>query len=130
MHMPIPEQKFTPFLRVTSASAIQILPAIQPVVKSITNFIRSPTWISSLIGQEQHCYTDEELANFATKPDHLTAVRKMNEMVVNSVFSKLCLTHLLVKQYLTQSFHSHITPGYSSAERDEDKAHRRNEATY
>ena len=91
------EQKMLLPLRIASASAVQILPAIQPVVKSVTNFIRSPTWITSLVAHGQHYYTEEELADFATKPDHLMAVRKANEKVVNSLFSKLRRPYLLTK---------------------------------
>lgn len=68
------------------SSGIQVLPAIQPIVKQLTTFIREPTWVSPPFGTEQHIYTREELKSFVDHPETLIDLRKANETGLNSMF--------------------------------------------
>ncbi|KAI9811858.1 MAG: hypothetical protein M1827_005209 [Pycnora praestabilis] len=68
------------------SSGIQILPAIQPIVKKLTTFIREPTWVSPPFGMDQHIYTDAEKQEFVKNPQTLIDVRKQNESGLNSMF--------------------------------------------
>ncbi len=73
----------------TRSSAVQILPQIQPVVEKVINFIRSPSWIVPLIGSGQHFYSQSEIESFVKDPSKLMVLRKTNEAVANSIFSKV-----------------------------------------
>lgn len=75
----------------TRSSAVQILPQIQPIVKRLTTFIRSPSWVVPLIGSSQHAYTEDEIESFVRNPAYLTTLRKKNEAVANSIFSMISL---------------------------------------
>ncbi|KAB5551062.1 hypothetical protein GE09DRAFT_1124767 [Coniochaeta sp. 2T2.1] len=68
------------------SSAIQILPAIRDSAASVTNFIRSSTWVTPLQGYEQHVYTEEEKAEFKSNPQVLLDWRKNAEANVNKIF--------------------------------------------
>jgi cation diffusion facilitator CzcD-associated flavoprotein CzcO len=70
------------------SSAVQILPAIQPIVKSVTIFIRSPAWLLPDISTEARVYTKEEIEKLVREPDVLLKLRQENERTVNSIFSK------------------------------------------
>ena len=82
---------FIIFLTKRGSSGVQILPAIQPSAGTLTAFIRSPNWIISTVGTEQRAYTETEIKNFTYKAKVLTALRKANEAVMNSYFSRLRL---------------------------------------
>lgn len=69
-----------------SSSGIQILPALQPLVKHISTFIRSSTWVTPLRGFEQHRYTDAEKGAFKSEPGVLLNWRKNAETNVNNIF--------------------------------------------
>ncbi|KAF2498482.1 FAD/NAD(P)-binding domain-containing protein [Lophium mytilinum] len=70
------------------SSGIQLLPEILPRVKSMTNFIRTATWVAPpLRGIEQHKYTEEELKDFANKPGHLLEHRKKYQTSTSGVFN-------------------------------------------
>ncbi len=84
-------------LMISSSSAVQVLPAIQPIVGELITFIRSPTWLHST---KQQIFTHEEVDNFARNPKELHALRKANEVWANSVFSK---RHFLLSQLLILS---------------------------
>ena len=71
--------------RRSSASAIQILPSIQPLVNNLTTFIRNPTWISPPFGNEQRTYSESELEEFKNKPGVLLRLRKDNENRINGL---------------------------------------------
>jgi len=68
------------------SSGIQVLPTIQPKVERVTTFIREPTWVSPVQGLEQHVFSAQELADFATKPGVLTTYRKEVESGLNGQF--------------------------------------------
>lgn len=69
------------------SSAVQILPAIQPVVKSVTIFIRSPTWVLPDISTEAGQFTPEEIQKFVEDPQTVLELRQNNERTMNSIFS-------------------------------------------
>ncbi|GME64808.1 putative sterigmatocystin biosynthesis monooxygenase stcW [Neofusicoccum parvum] len=70
------------------SSAIQVLPAIQPHVESVTTFIRSPTYIAPPIGPSgQREYTADEKRAFETQPGALLSHRKDMENGMNSLFA-------------------------------------------
>ncbi|KAF9057792.1 hypothetical protein BJ165DRAFT_77572 [Panaeolus papilionaceus] len=58
------------------SSAIQILPAIYPEVRKLTNFIRSPTWVVPVLAEPQHSYTEEEKLKFQQDPEAHLQYRK------------------------------------------------------
>lgn len=74
------------------SSAIQILPQIVEKAKSLTNFIRNPTYITpglgsgAIGGKIQHIYTDEEKANFRDNPEALKEYRKKIQAGSNRAF--------------------------------------------
>ncbi|CAF2738780.1 unnamed protein product [Rotaria sp. Silwood2] len=75
------------------ASAIQILPKIQPFAAHVTCFVRNPTWISPPIlaefaksdGQNIE-YTEEQKAEFRSNPKKLLEMRKTLEHAMNKFF--------------------------------------------
>ncbi|KAG8533343.1 uncharacterized protein KY384_002126 [Bacidia gigantensis] len=67
------------------ASGVQILPAIQPYVKNVTFFMRSPTWILPPVSDIQHLYSSEELASLRD-PETYNALRDHNEAIINDYF--------------------------------------------
>ncbi|KAK0661784.1 putative sterigmatocystin biosynthesis monooxygenase stcW [Lasiodiplodia hormozganensis] len=70
------------------SSAIQVLPAIQPHVKSLTTFIRSPTYIAPPMGtSDQREYTEEEKQTFKNQPGALLKHRKEMEDGLNKYFA-------------------------------------------
>ncbi|KAL2847074.1 hypothetical protein BJX68DRAFT_268374 [Aspergillus pseudodeflectus] len=69
------------------SSGIQILPAILPVVKKLTTFIREPSWVSPVQGLENRAFTDQEKADFGSSPEKLLDYRKEIEHALNSQFA-------------------------------------------
>ena len=70
-----------------SSSAAQILPAIQPIVKQVKIFIRSPLWLLPDISSSQRHFTPEEIQIFKNDPTATLELRKLNETTMNSIFS-------------------------------------------
>jgi cation diffusion facilitator CzcD-associated flavoprotein CzcO len=70
------------------SSAVQILPAIQPVVKSVTIFIRSPVWVLPDISVEAGEFSAEQIKDFVEHPEKVLALRRENETTMNSIFSE------------------------------------------
>ncbi|CAD6582661.1 MAG: hypothetical protein ASARMPREDX12_000998 [Alectoria sarmentosa] len=68
------------------SSAVQILPAIQPLAEELINFVRSPNWILPDVGEKQRAYTLEEIDEFDRDPSSLTSKRKATEASLNSYF--------------------------------------------
>ncbi|KAJ5210155.1 hypothetical protein N7491_009963 [Penicillium cf. griseofulvum] len=74
------------------SSAIQVIPAIQPLVKSLTSFIRSPTWIApQFLGQlakdgRGTKYSKEQQEEFTRNPDKLLQYRREIDHALNSRF--------------------------------------------
>ncbi|KAF1949519.1 monooxygenase [Byssothecium circinans] len=71
----------------SGSSALQILPAIQPAVERVVNFVRSPVWVLPTISGESKSFTKDEIQVFRSYPDKHIALRKHNETVMNSIFS-------------------------------------------
>ncbi|KAI1463441.1 FAD/NAD(P)-binding domain-containing protein [Daldinia caldariorum] len=69
------------------SSAVQILPTIQPIVKNVTIFIRSPTWLLPDISTEAGQFTKDEIDKFKNEPETVLALRQDNERTMNSIFS-------------------------------------------
>ncbi|KAF3063483.1 putative sterigmatocystin biosynthesis monooxygenase stcW [Daldinia childiae] len=69
------------------SSAVQILPTIQPIVKNVTIFIRSPTWVLPDISTEAGQFTREEIEKFKEEPETVLELRQTNERTMNSIFS-------------------------------------------
>jgi cation diffusion facilitator CzcD-associated flavoprotein CzcO len=69
---------------VTSSSAIQILPKIQPVVKNLVNFIRSPTYVW---GRDQQNFSTHQIEDLKNSPQKHLAMRKAAETFTNSLYS-------------------------------------------
>ncbi|KAF7507823.1 hypothetical protein GJ744_010124 [Endocarpon pusillum] len=69
------------------SSAAQILPAIQPIVKQVKIFIRSPLWLLPDISSGQRHFTPEEIRIFKNDPTATLELRKLNETTMNSIFS-------------------------------------------
>ncbi|ERF71610.1 hypothetical protein EPUS_00599 [Endocarpon pusillum Z07020] len=69
------------------SSAAQILPTIQPVVKHVKIFIRSPLWLLPDISSDQRPFTPEEIEKFVQNPNATIKLRKLNETTMNSIFS-------------------------------------------
>ncbi|KAF9485456.1 FAD/NAD(P)-binding domain-containing protein [Pholiota conissans] len=68
------------------SSAIQVLPAILPIVDRVTTFIRTPTWVSPVQALESRKYTDEEREKFVNDPQTLLKYRKELEAGTNGIF--------------------------------------------
>ncbi|KAL4880541.1 hypothetical protein BJY04DRAFT_191003 [Aspergillus karnatakaensis] len=81
------------------SSGIQVIPALQPHAKHLTNYIRHPTWISTNLAGDitkdhmgtNFAYTDEEKKLYATDKEKFLEYRKYIERSVNSVY-KLMLS--------------------------------------
>ncbi|KAJ5463430.1 hypothetical protein N7475_008374 [Penicillium sp. IBT 31633x] len=74
------------------SSAIQVIPTVQPIVKSLTSFIRSPTWIApQFLGQlakdgRGTKYTEEQKAEFRQNAEKLLEYRREIDHALNSRF--------------------------------------------
>ncbi|KAL4966094.1 flavin-containing monooxygenase [Aspergillus stella-maris] len=79
------------------ASSVQILPAIQPIVKSVKIFIRSPVWVLPDISSAAGEYTAEEIGEFVSNPEKVLSLRRENERTMNSIFS-MYLKHSILQQ--------------------------------
>ncbi len=70
----------------TSSSGLQVLPAISPLAKKVTNFIRGPTWVVPSRSFEPRRYSEEERQKFAADPETFLAYRKQLEANMNQLF--------------------------------------------
>jgi hydroxyversicolorone monooxygenase len=72
----------------SGASSIQVVPAMQPYVKHMDVFVRSPVWFAPLAGNygHNHEYTDEQRASFKRDPTQLMAHAKELDYAVNCSF--------------------------------------------
>ncbi|PLB36081.1 flavin-containing monooxygenase [Aspergillus candidus] len=74
------------------SSAIQVVPTIQPIVKSLVTFARSPTWVApQFVGRlatngRSTKYTEAQKERFRTDPEHLVAYRREIDQELNSRF--------------------------------------------
>ncbi|KAL3432260.1 hypothetical protein BDV09DRAFT_197960 [Aspergillus tetrazonus] len=74
------------------SSVIQVVPKIQPVVKSLISFNYSPTWITPQFTSHltsagrATTYTEAKKEKFRNNPDHLRQYRKQIDQTLNSQF--------------------------------------------
>ncbi|KAL4891195.1 cyclohexanone monooxygenase [Aspergillus ambiguus] len=75
------------------SSGVQIVPTIQPKVKSLTTFIRTPTWITAGFAQSHAGpgganfeFSEEQKRNFRESPDDYLKYRKEIEGELNKRF--------------------------------------------
>jgi cation diffusion facilitator CzcD-associated flavoprotein CzcO len=74
------------------SSAIQVVPTVQPVVKKLYNFARSPTWIApQFVGRlapdgRATVYTEEQKEKFRSDPEYLKQYRREVDHELNSRF--------------------------------------------
>ncbi|KAF8645084.1 hypothetical protein AX16_008142 [Volvariella volvacea WC 439] len=68
------------------SSAVQLVPAIYPIVSKITTFFRSPTWVSRPVDLEFREFTEEERKTFATNPAAFLEYRKRLEIRYHGLF--------------------------------------------
>ncbi|OQV01285.1 hypothetical protein CLAIMM_06668 [Cladophialophora immunda] len=78
------------------SSGIQVVAKIQPEVKHLTTFIRTPTWVTAGFGSKyagpggtNFAYTDEQKEDFAHNPGRYLRFRKDVEHELNSRFRML-----------------------------------------
>lgn len=83
------------------STAVQILPAIQPIAKSVTIFIRSPTWVLPDISTEAGQFTSEQIKTFLKNPQTVMELRQKNERTMNSIFSLYLKSSVLQEQCKT-----------------------------
>ncbi|KAE9408295.1 FAD/NAD-P-binding domain-containing protein [Gymnopus androsaceus JB14] len=77
----------------SGSSGIQVLATIQPEVKHLYHWIRSPTWITPGFAQQfagpggkNFCYTEEQKKLYNDDPRHALRYRKMIESELNERF--------------------------------------------
>ncbi|CAK5280944.1 unnamed protein product [Mycena citricolor] len=77
----------------SGSSGIQVLAAIQPEVKQLYHWIRSPTWITGAFapqfagpGGVNFKYSEEQKERFRNDPEHALKYRKMIESELNERF--------------------------------------------
>jgi len=78
----------------SGSSAIQIVPHLQPIVRNMKSFIRSPTWIApsqgfvdpANEGPSNFHYSDEEKKQFRDNPEEFLKYRKKIEADMNRTF--------------------------------------------
>ncbi|KAI1342701.1 FAD/NAD(P)-binding domain-containing protein [Xylariaceae sp. FL0016] len=80
------------------SSAVQILPTIQPIVKNVTIFVRSPTWVLPDISTEAGQFSAEEIERFVNEPETVLKLRQDNERTMNSIFSMYLKDTILQNQ--------------------------------
>ncbi|KAL1964459.1 hypothetical protein VTN77DRAFT_6885 [Rasamsonia byssochlamydoides] len=73
------------------ASAIQVLPALQPHAAHIDIYIRTPSWITPPAGEKfnnehNHIYTEDEKARFRDDPESSLRTRKAMESSFNAMY--------------------------------------------
>ncbi|KAI0152086.1 FAD/NAD(P)-binding domain-containing protein [Hypoxylon sp. NC0597] len=71
----------------SGSSAVQILPAIQPVVREAKIIIRTPSWVLPDISTETSVFTPERIEEFVKTPELLMELRQENERTMNSIFT-------------------------------------------
>ncbi|ETS85617.1 hypothetical protein PFICI_03642 [Pestalotiopsis fici W106-1] len=74
------------------ASAVQVLPAIQPTCQSVDIYIRTPSWICPPVGLppgtlDNPVYTKDEMRRLREDSSHSLSMRKDMEDGFNSMFS-------------------------------------------
>jgi cation diffusion facilitator CzcD-associated flavoprotein CzcO len=112
------------------SSAVQILPAIQPLVKSVTIFIRSPVWVLPDISVEAGQFSPEQIKEFVEHPEKVLALRRENERTMNSIFSEYTfLSEYCCSGLMLTALASNVSEGYNPAAAVQKPPRVRNEET-
>ncbi|RAK71285.1 flavin-containing monooxygenase [Aspergillus fijiensis CBS 313.89] len=80
------------------SSAVQILPAIQPIVNRVKIFIRSPTWLLPDTSIEAGQFSPEQIARFVEHTESVQRLRLENERTMNSIFTMYLRDTVLQRQ--------------------------------
>ncbi|PWY77304.1 monooxygenase [Aspergillus sclerotioniger CBS 115572] len=80
------------------SSAVQILPAIQPIVNRVKIFIRSPTWLLPDISTEAGKFSQDQIERFVNNPESVMELRQDNERTMNSIFTMYLKDTVLQEQ--------------------------------
>ncbi|KIW09237.1 uncharacterized protein PV09_00163 [Verruconis gallopava] len=114
------------------STSVQITPALQPIVKNLEVFMRSPTWISPPFGagalqsdlqkgaevdpgQRQYKFSDEDKKRFASDPEYHLDFRKRIEAEINSLFGMYQQNSELSNQFrkvITDEMNRRMGPGH------------------
>ncbi|KAM5372510.1 hypothetical protein ACJZ2D_007548 [Fusarium nematophilum] len=97
----------------SGASAIQIVPAIQPTVKKVISFYRTPQWIGPGLAMDGYTdsegrnfiYTEEQKETFAKDPKVYLLHRKAIETKINESFRNNIADHpnqKLAREFVSQ----------------------------
>lgn len=73
----------------SGATAVQILPSIQPIVNRAKVFVRTPRWTIPSVNSRKGKFSPEEIERLKNDPGAVMALRKENERTLNSFFSKM-----------------------------------------
>ncbi|KPM37428.1 putative sterigmatocystin biosynthesis monooxygenase stcW [Neonectria ditissima] len=114
----------------TGSTSVQIVPALQKVVKDMKVFMRSPTWISPPFGnstleslkdepgeqpgKRQYTFTEEEKQRFRNDPEYHLKFRKGIEAEINSLFAMFFQgsdTSNMFRKSITEEMERRIGPG-------------------
>ncbi|KAM5342812.1 hypothetical protein ACJ41O_013778 [Fusarium nematophilum] len=114
------------------SSSVQIVPALQPVVKDMKVFMRSSTWISPPFGggvlenelrkdgegdqpgKRQYKFTEEEKQRFRDDPEYHLMFRKRIEAEINQLFDMFrsgSATSDMFRKVITEEMNRRIGPG-------------------
>ncbi|KAJ3524735.1 hypothetical protein NM208_g11943 [Fusarium decemcellulare] len=115
------------------SSSVQIVPALQPVVKDMKVFIRSSTWISPPFGggvlenelrkgqeggdqpgKRQYKFSEEDKQRFRDDPDYHLMFRKRIEAEINQLFDMFrsgSATSNMFRKTITEEMNRRIGPG-------------------
>lgn len=116
----------------TGSTSVQIVPALQPKVKNMKVFMRSPTWISPPFGggvleedlrkgdnkdepgKRQYTFTEEDKQRFRDDPEYHLMFRKRIEAEINSLFGMYKqgsdMSHMF-RQLITDEMNRRMGPG-------------------
>ncbi|KAF4987751.1 hypothetical protein FGRMN_10175 [Fusarium graminum] len=82
----------------SGASSVQILPAIQPIAKSVKVFVRTPRWTLPSVSSKKGTILPEEIERFIENPHLVTDIRLTNEQTLNSFFTMYMKGTILQQQ--------------------------------
>ncbi|RKL02209.1 putative sterigmatocystin biosynthesis monooxygenase stcW [Fusarium oxysporum] len=82
----------------SGASSVQILPAIQPHIKSAKVFVRTPRWTLPSVNSKKGKFSPEEIERFISDPDSVMKLRLENERTLNSFFTMYMKGTVLQRQ--------------------------------
>lgn len=117
----------------TGSTSVQIVPALQPVVKDMKVFMRSSTWISPPFGggvleadlrkgeegeepgKRQYKFTEADKQRFRDDPEYHLNFRRRIEAEINSLFGMFHQNsdmNNMFRTVITEEMHRRIGPGH------------------